>query len=623
MTGTNTALVGMTPVRRGFTMAQDLLGTVVRAQAGSLVKGLMEGVMNSIDAKAKTVRITLTENSVSIVDDGQGIRTEEELVEYFEKFGTRHEDGDARFGRFRIGRAQLFCYGRNVWKTTKFKMVVDLGTSGNDFSYELEGLLNKVKGCDINIELYQKLEVDALQRTHDELVKYLQLMPSKIFLNGKRINKAPEERKDWTHEDDLAYYKVYSGKDEASGVMLYNNGAFVREMSRKEWGVHAVVCSKHALTLNSARTEVLDTLCPHTPQIQTRLKALVAKELAQSTRKLSQSDRNFVARTIADAVRNNQAYSLPRGLMQLKVVKDVHDRLLSFEDIFKAKAVAPYDWGLEKECLAVNRSGRAIVLSGDTTDLLETWCGSTRLFTLLEGMKRHGLVSGDVTVPDVDDVKNLRKGLNGESNVISDVNVPHSSTVLWSAMDALRYVNDELVVILRNRKTCGNARNLVFGDSSANLAWTDGSTYIALSRKHLLACVTEGIGGMHQLITLMVHEYCHDVLDSESHHHETLFYSTFHDVLLHEGAAIGNIASMAYKLFMAQLMGASHTCNQYTTGEELAARSWVKKTIGTAKGLKQELSLCKDGVASIVDFSACRVQPPQSAIAFSSQMPLI
>lgn len=584
---TSLPMSNLSPVRREFTMARELLSTVIRAQAGSLEKGLLEGVMNSIDAGAKTVRLNLTPTTVTLTDDGRGIQTEEELIKHFECFGTRHVEGDARFGRFRIGRAQLFCFGKNTWKTTKFKMTVDIG-SGEDYSYQLEGLLNKVKGCEILIELYKPLTLPEMAATSDELIKYLTLMPAKIFLNGKRINKAPEERTDWTAEDELAYYRVYASSDDATGVMLYNNGAFVREMSRKEWGVHAVVCSKVPLTLNSARTEVIYADCPYTAVIQERLRLLVAKELANSKRKLSQTDRNFVARMIAESVKYDKASTLPQGLTKLKVLKDVHDRLISFEDLFKAKCVAPFDWGLETESLAVNRTGRAIVLSGDTSDLLEAWGQNGVLGRLLEGLKRSGLVGEDAQVPEAKYVKDLRKGLNGDSVTIPDSKVPVSSKVLWSMMKSLRDINEDIAQALTLSKSCGGPRHLHFGDSAANLAWTDGKSYIGISRKYLLTCAQMGFGGMMQMVALLIHEYCHDDLDSESHHHDTLFYSTFHDLMVHHGATWGDLAMRAYVAFGRHLHGLQPATE---ANKDQALTLYVKKLLGSTKGMNQELKL--------------------------------
>lgn len=88
--------------RREFTMDRALLGTVIHAQAGTLGKGVLEAVMNSIDAEASTVHITTSNTTLLIVDDGKGIKTEQELEQHFDRFGTPHVEGDARFGKFRI-----------------------------------------------------------------------------------------------------------------------------------------------------------------------------------------------------------------------------------------------------------------------------------------------------------------------------------------------------------------------------------------------------------------------------------------------------------------------------------------------------------------------------------------
>lgn len=68
--------------------------------------------MRSVDARAKNVNITITGKNISCTDDGDGFATKEDVLRYFGRFGTPHAEGDATYGRFRLGRGQIMAYGR-------------------------------------------------------------------------------------------------------------------------------------------------------------------------------------------------------------------------------------------------------------------------------------------------------------------------------------------------------------------------------------------------------------------------------------------------------------------------------------------------------------------------------
>ena len=93
-----------------------LLLDVIRRQAGSLTKAIMEGVMNAVDAGATRCDISVTADTVTITDDGKGFASKKEIQEWFEVFGAAHSEEEAKtFGTFRMGRGQMFAYGVNKW----------------------------------------------------------------------------------------------------------------------------------------------------------------------------------------------------------------------------------------------------------------------------------------------------------------------------------------------------------------------------------------------------------------------------------------------------------------------------------------------------------------------------
>lgn len=121
---------------RTFRMHPNLLKSVIRNQADSFSKAVLESVMNSIDAGASKVNITLDRENLVVIDDGKGFASREEVDLYFEQFGTPHEAGDAVFGKFRMGRGQLFAYCKSSWRSNTFEMLVDI-ENAEELTYKL------------------------------------------------------------------------------------------------------------------------------------------------------------------------------------------------------------------------------------------------------------------------------------------------------------------------------------------------------------------------------------------------------------------------------------------------------------------------------------------------------
>ena len=109
--------------RRNLKMHKNLLMKVIKDQAGTLEKGILEGAMNLIEAGATRgdIDFLVEDNKVilNIKDNGRGICTKEELIENFEVFGTPHKDSENKiWAKFRMGRGQLFAFGKNTWRTS-------------------------------------------------------------------------------------------------------------------------------------------------------------------------------------------------------------------------------------------------------------------------------------------------------------------------------------------------------------------------------------------------------------------------------------------------------------------------------------------------------------------------
>ncbi len=138
--------------KRRFKMHPAMIYSSLHAQAGTLSKALTELICNSIDANASYVEIKLDNHTYEIIDDGRGFQSAKEIDEFFETFGQPHVEGDATFGRFRIGRGQAFSYSKSQWRSGQFEMIVDVKNCGLD--YDLVVHTNPVfAGCSIKGEM--------------------------------------------------------------------------------------------------------------------------------------------------------------------------------------------------------------------------------------------------------------------------------------------------------------------------------------------------------------------------------------------------------------------------------------------------------------------------------------
>ena len=55
-----------------FELDPQIIHHIIYSQAGSIGKAVIELIMNSVDAKATTVRLTMTKAGFDCVDDGTG-----------------------------------------------------------------------------------------------------------------------------------------------------------------------------------------------------------------------------------------------------------------------------------------------------------------------------------------------------------------------------------------------------------------------------------------------------------------------------------------------------------------------------------------------------------------------
>lgn len=515
-----------------FTMDPNLLVSVIKSQAGTLSKAILEGIMNSVDAGASRIDVTLTTEEFVIEDNGKGFTSEEEIVNWFGRFGTPHVEGDAVFGRFRMGRGQLMAFASTTWRSGPFSMTVDLEKTG--MAYGLHKHPEVHKGCRIEGKLYNPLMDYRLRDLLTELKKYVAYMPKPVYVNGELFGASAARLKTWTFEDDDAWYKVVQDSDE---LLVYNQGAYVETMGAWRLGAGGIVVSKRPLEVNFARNSVMEDTCPVWKKIVLKLAGVVLAKLSHA-KKLSDGERKFLARRLSTLKR------FPNELWkQVKVLTDPSGRHLALKDLKNYTRFA-YVSEQDSFACALHRENSTFVV----TDMLLTRFGCCTLEEWLKQIQEldPNLLGEGFEVVSTDEL--LKQGLGSAKTLATD----GLSRKERAALAALTWLNQELALQLRMADLTRNHREILVGthDSGRFVAWTDGKSYITVNKRHL-KLLDRGLDGVLEWLHTLVHEYMHDTDDSESHSHDVVFYRKFHDALFaNQGLNLGILTVQGLRSYL-------------------------------------------------------------------------
>jgi hypothetical protein len=507
-----------------FTMDPNLLVSVIKQQAGSLSKAILEGVMNSIDAGATRVDVELTQESFTIRDNGKGFTSDEEIQNWFGRFGTPHQEGDATYGRFRMGRGQMFAYAITEWRSGIYRMNVDIENKG--LNYELEKMSESTRGCHIVGKLYQPLREWSLADTLTELRKFVAYTPRPVYVNGELYGAPPDRLKTWSFEDDDAYYRV---KQDDSELQVYNQGVFVEGMSTWRIGMGGIVVSKRPLAVNFARNSVMENSCAVWHRISAKLESVVLSKLS-SAKKLDDGERRFLARRLHKLRRER-----PYDWKQTKVLTDPTGKHLSLADLSSFKRFVFVQEAGPLACAAHGEAGTFVV-----TESLLTRFEVNDLDEWLDKMRQLGdVLPAEYETIVEDDIAHM--GL-GNAELVDSLGLTRKEA---AAFKTLQWLNEKLAEKLGVVGVTNGPRTLQVGKHKAGsfVAWTDGKTYITANKKYF-KLFEDGLDGVLEWLQTLVHEYMHDTDDSESHSHGEVFYRKFHDTVFAGGSL--SMATLAH-----------------------------------------------------------------------------
>ena len=522
-----------------------LIMDTIKRQAGTLSKAILEGLMNAVDAKASrfSIQIGSGRTKITLSDNGKGIATRSQIEQFFETFGYPHDEREGKiFAEFRMGRGQLFAFGRNVWRTGEFEMTVDVEHWG--LNYRLQTGLSTVDGCQITIELYRPLTIADEMELRREL-QYMSLYsPIEVLFDGQTLQRNPADEQ-WDRITEDAYIRFR----DVGPLMVYNLGIYTLTHSNRHFGIGGTIIARKKLRVNFARNDIMSD-CP----VWRRIKSLIQKEsdlrIGKSPKTaLSGSQRDHVLKLLDDHVKVGQSIDdSPKlaGWWDMKLFQLTNRKRLSFDDL-RGRVNLPWSvarQGLQKADAVMERRGGL----GFSEPLLEQLdIGSVVAFSdwlknvvklssqlpwrerCLDGLNRIRCVDFDTLTHGMDDHHELLtpKQLNKKEAIWLDV-MREMCRGSWYAVEKLEAAstgdssfNDVPVI----RRTFG--REIMLGASDTAHGWTDGTSYIAIERKFINK-LPYSLQGISDLVCLLLHEMCHDSGSAGTHEHGVEFYETYH-----------------------------------------------------------------------------------------------
>ena len=507
--------------KRRLVAHEKLLIDVIKRQAGSLKKAILEGTMNSIEAGATKIDINFAaeksedkENPnkahLSIYDDGIGIQTEKELIQHFETFGQPHEDNEnVIWKQFRMGRGQMFAFGKNTWKTATFEMLVDID------NMELDYLLKKnrpyVDGCLIDIELYQNpldnYTINSVKALKEEVQEQVRFVTTPVFFNGQQVSVDPETL-NWTYQDEDAFYLF----DDTSSLKIYNLGVYVMSIPLTRAGVGGVVVSKKRLDVNFARNDIQSTC-----SVYQRIKAVVEENKIKKVQKTYESMSNDMRINLLCDFRDGK---YKYELTGKRIFPTSQGKWLTWNMI--AKDCRPWCFARKGDRVAdkVMQMGSAICFDEKILSELGYTGDKKEFFSWLWSGSRSDWIKE--TLDKLEKLyveKDIRETINEDYKMIPPEKLRKSEKVFLQAMNALG---------------CWHGRQIMIGKSTVAKAWTDGCTYIVFDREYIKNLYLHSNYGLVDLFTTGCHELAHDDSTAGTHVHGPEFYEKYYEITKNE-----------------------------------------------------------------------------------------
>lgn len=534
-----------------FTVAPAIIVHLIKSQAGSIGKGVLEAIANSLDSDSTRVDITCDANTLTIQDNGVGMQSRDEVLRVFKVFGFDHTDKHRSHGKFGMGRAQLWNYCRTVWRTGQFALDVDIRERGLKFN--LGSNLPRVEGLRITGTFYAPLtnvELTELQREIETLAKYATIV---VTFNGKQVNR-DATAESWPHETD----KFWIRPSDANVLKVYSQGFFVRDYHAGYLGIGGVLVSKldHPFKVNMSRNDVLQQECP----LWKEVRAICGQLSGERTKKrsgvrLTDHDRDFLASQTADSA---FIANFDKAIFTLANGRHVNLKQFAKQSATFVSVARKGDRMAE----SIIKDGTGIIVTPETlarfgvdnvSELMGLIIG--RIAPISEQGWREPYYYEHTWLRRMCVYERIAEAPAHKQLEASCIPTKELSTdqagVARALNEALPYVISAISQHhpFRTSRAPIERREVRIGRSSGADAWTDGSTYVAISEERAKTGTKQHIAGFMSLVMLVLHEHLLDVADSEKVELEADFLEVFHAVALEGIGTLLEGATVAFRSF--------------------------------------------------------------------------
>lgn len=507
----------------------DLVLSVIKDQASDIEHGWREGISNAIDSpNSSEAHLWYNESRSIISDDGSGVEiTEEKGRKYLTNMGetSKKRDSSEAIGQFGIGKGQYIAKGRvsiiSRGKCLHFD-IKEWGIKEGVFLTDVEDAVDFTRGynSDWSKHLEEGIEKHnnsgltvVISHYEDETPKYSwkwadyeddlkkrfkftsKVTGVDVYLNEECISNNIVNDSVLPSTSVVKRIKTEDGNNFIIGIGhkadgdidIYSNGVFVKEMQRS--GFEGYIISNKNFDLNFARNEIKSgcTLWKQVSDVVDQICLEVCSKIQGE--ELNESAREFLVKQM-----NNKKEIYER-------FKDKNILKTASEDYFSIETIR------NKDEIGISKTGNKAA-----DKLSEAY----NKIILAENDKAVKQIKKDMNLEtyDVED-KAHNLGLFNKPEVLSEVELePLQKTKLGVA----KYMANRMSI----------NREIIYGKSSMSKAWTDGTSYIAITDTSTPS--KKWKQWVPELYNILIHEWCHDKSTKEkSPSHGRRFNKKFRD----------------------------------------------------------------------------------------------
>ena len=309
--------------------------------------------------------------------------------------------------------------------------------------------------------------------------------------------------------------------------------------------------------VNMARNDVLIAECHLWKKIPAFLKPFAEKKVKTT---LTDQDRIYL---VGQMLKGEVNYS---DVCTKRLFKNSDGKFFTLKQVFKhadgCVTIAPSRWK-QVRGTELHRRKIAFCFSYDFADTF----GFASLQEFFSALIASPMVIADHPIDmsriDVVDFEKAASTVSDRNDIIPESDLTPLDRARLRAVDAMYRQMMECFFLSETRSgRCtesdrGRAfkkasRNISVGKSEVFKAWTDGERYIAVNINLLRSAFNSGFNGLTNLVTILLHEQCHDGVSSVSHSHDDNFYERFHDVITDDGTSIFSIAAKGLEAYLSQ-----------------------------------------------------------------------